>query len=49
MKFKLCFIYEDGSEDSLVVEGETIEEIREIAIYEKETREAKDAWSERLD
>lgn len=48
MKIKLNFELQDGSYDSLIIEG-TIEEIRERAIEERNKRGAKDAWSEVLE
>lgn len=44
-------IYYNGKyEDDIVIEGDTIEEVKEIAFHECEKRgwESKDCWSERL-
>lgn len=48
MKFKIY--YNGRYEDEIVVEGDTIEEIKEIAFSECEKRgwDANDCWSERL-
>mgnify|MGYP000939576164 CR=1 FL=1 len=48
MKFKIG--YNGKYEDEFIVEGDTIEEIREIVFAEVERRgwESKDCWSERL-
>lgn len=45
MKFR---IHDGNSDDSLVIEGETIAEIRERANIETEKRGWKDCWSEEL-
>lgn len=48
MEFKIN--YNGRYEDSLIIEADTIEEIREIAISECKKRgwDEKDCWSERL-
>lgn len=47
MKFRIHFIV--GSiADSLVVEGDTLEEIRTFATNEVDKRGGKDAWSEEI-
>lgn len=38
MKFEIHFEYNDGTEDSIILEGDTIEEIRESSINELEKR-----------
>ena len=45
MKFR---IHDGNSEDSLVIEGETIEELREKAEKETSKRGWKDCWSEEI-
>lgn len=42
-------IHDGNSDDSLVIEGKTIEEIREKAKKETEKRGWKDCWSEELE
>jgi hypothetical protein len=48
MKFKIHFTLNDGTEDSIVVSGDTLEEIREKAYAELDKRGGRDAWSEEL-
>lgn len=48
MAFIIHFELENGWEDSFVIEGETIEEIREKANYELKIRGGKNPWSERI-
>ncbi len=48
MKFRIHYTLKDGSEDSIVVEGESHEEIREKADIMLEERGGKDPWSEEL-
>lgn len=48
MKYKLNFELTDGSYDSIIVEGESIEEIREIAYKERDKRNSVYEWSEEL-
>lgn len=48
MKFKLCFTYVSGFSDELIVEGETIPEIQEIAEKEVEKRNPEYYWSEEI-
>ncbi len=45
MKFR---IHNGDYEDSIIIEGETIEEIREKAHKETSKRNWKDCWSEEL-
>jgi len=49
MKFKIH--YDGAYEDELIVEGETIEEIKENAFAETDRRgwKREDCWSERID
>lgn len=48
MRYKICNIKYD---DFIIVEGETIEEIREIAMNENNKRgwQDKDCWSEKIE
>lgn len=48
MKFRIHYQLADGSEDSIVIEGKTHEEIREQADKELEKRGGKNPWSEEL-
>ena len=46
MSFKIYFTLANGETDSVVISGETIAEIQELAKAEIEKRGAVDAWSE---
>jgi hypothetical protein len=46
MEFRVNFDYADGSEDSFIVEGDSIEEIREEAKDELAKRQGLHPWSE---
>ena len=48
MRFKLNFELVDGSYDSVIVEAETIEEIREKAYAERDKRNSIYEWSEEI-
>jgi hypothetical protein len=50
MKFRIHFELSDGTEDSIVVCGETVEDIRDKANAEvtKRTPHVADAWSEEI-
>ncbi len=48
MKFKIYGTTSDGAEDYLVIEGESVEEIREKADSETRKRNWKDCWSEEI-
>ncbi len=48
MTFRIHFEYPDGTEDSIVLSGDTIEEIREHCDTELEIRSANYLWSEEL-
>lgn len=48
LRFRINFTLPDGSEDSVIVEGETTEEIREKADDEVRERIGRDPWSEQL-
>lgn len=45
---KIHFVLSDGTEDCIVVSGDTDEEIREKAEAELTKRGGRDAWSEEL-
>lgn len=49
MKFKIYGIDASGSEDSLLIEGETLEELKAMAVQEVEKRGWSDCWSEECD
>lgn len=48
MTFKINFEHQDGTEDSFVVSGETLQEIQERADLELAKRMGKNPWSEEL-
>lgn len=48
MIYKIFFTLVNGETDSIVIEGEAIEEIQKKAKSEVEKRGAVDAWSERI-
>jgi hypothetical protein len=48
MTFRIHYTLADGSEDSVVVSGDSIDEIREAATLEVEKRGGSDPWSEEL-
>lgn len=48
MSFKIHFEYADGTEDSIIVHGETIEEIRAMAGQELHKRGGLNPWSEEV-
>lgn len=48
MRYRTHYTLADGSEDSIVLSGDTIEEIREKAQSEIERRGATNPWSEEL-
>lgn len=49
MVFRINFELTDSTKDSVVVSGETIEEVRKLANCHLELRRGKNAWSEKLD
>ncbi len=49
MQFKLFGVDAAGNEDNLVISGDSIDELREIALSEVEQRGWVDYWSESLD
>jgi hypothetical protein len=48
MKFEIHFELADGSEDFVVIEGDTVEEIREKADAEVAKRNGENPWSKEL-
>jgi len=46
MRYKIHYTLADGSEDSIIVEGDTIEEVRDRANAEVSARGGRDPWSE---
>ena len=48
MTFEIHFTLKDGSEDFVVISGDTISEIQEIAVREVEKRGGSDPWSKEL-
>lgn len=48
MKYRIHYTLVDGSEDSFVIEGNSIEEIRDKATSELLNRNGRDAWSEEI-
>ena len=48
MTFRIHFTWPDGAEDSFVVSGEAVEEIRERAQAGVAERNGRDPWSEEL-
>lgn len=49
MKARIHFTYPDGTEDSIVLSGDSFEEIRAQADAELERRSATNPWSEILE
>ena len=45
MKFEIHFTLPSGDEDFIVLEGETVDELREMADREVEKRGGTDPWS----
>ncbi len=48
MKFKIHGTWPDGTEDSITITGETVEEIREKADEATSGRDWADLWSEEV-
>jgi len=48
MKFKIHFELPDGTEDSVILEGDELEEIRVQAMKEISKRNGKNYWSEEM-
>ena len=49
MKFKIHGEYADGTADSVIIEGDSMQELREIARYEVEKRGWSNYWSEEVE
>lgn len=49
MKFRINYTLPNGAEDSIIIEGDDIEQMREQANQELSRRNATDPWSEELD
>lgn len=48
MQFKIHFELSDGSDDSIILSGDTVEDIRAVANDEIEKRGGKNPWSEEI-
>lgn len=48
LKYRIHFTLGNGVEDSIVIYGETLEEIRDKANEQLSMRSAQDAWCEEL-
>lgn len=48
MTYRINYNLPDGSEDSFIISGNTLDEIIEKAHYELDKRGGIDAWSEEL-
>lgn len=48
MTFRIHFTWPDGTQDSVIVSGDTIEEVREKAQEAVASRNATDPWSEEI-
>lgn len=48
MKYRIHYTLPDGSEDSVVIWGDSIEEILGLAAYEVDLRGGTNPWSEPL-
>ena len=48
MIFKITGVDAQGNEDSVIIEADTLDEIRQKAIAEKVKRNWVDAWSEEV-
>jgi len=48
MTFKIHFEHSDGTEDFLILSGNTVREIQEKALAELEKRGGKNPWSEEI-
>ena len=49
MTFRIHFTLADGSEDSILISGDTVEEIREKAEAAVLARGGRDPWSEEVE
>lgn len=48
LRFRIHFTDINGAEDSVVIEGDTIEEVRELALAEVAKRDGQDFWSQEI-
>lgn len=48
MKFKITGVDAQGNEDSVIIEADTIDEVRKKAVSERCKRNWVDAWTEEL-
>lgn len=48
MIFKIGYHLPNGTEDYVVISGDTVEEIREKAMNEVAKRDGRDPWSEEI-
>lgn len=48
MTFRIHFTWPDGTEDSVILSGDTVEEIREKAHAEVARRNGSNPWSEEI-
>jgi hypothetical protein len=46
MRFKIHYTLADGYEDSIIIEGDSIDQLRKLAEEEVEARGGTDPWSE---
>ncbi len=49
MKFEIHFEHADGSTDSIILSGDSIEEIQQLAKAEVDKRNPVDYWSEQVE
>jgi hypothetical protein len=49
MKALIHFEHADGTEDSIIISGDTVEEVRSLADAELAKRGGKNPWSEELE
>jgi len=48
MRYRIHFTLPDGTEDSVVIAADSIEELRKLADEEVAKRNGKDPWSEEI-
>lgn len=48
MRFKIGYTLPNLEEDFVIIEGDTLEKIRELALIEVEKRSGTDPWSQEL-
>jgi len=49
MTFRIHYTLPDGSEDSITIEGDTLDDIRSRAALEVTRRNGRDPWSEEIE